>query len=183
MFVETPDASYAIATHVLLAIHVLFVNILLTNLLIAMFRYAWHGCVCLVSCCIRFFSANDSIRSTTRQRISGTLNSIFLPESTTLVHRWFRRSAYSMIRIDSFAWVFSASGRHATAATILRKKRSVSPRQCLLSSPQQYSCPSSGTEMIATKKEQVDDWGAFEGASTYEYAHTQAKESRVKTTA
>ncbi|CAF4387224.1 unnamed protein product, partial [Adineta steineri] len=31
------DAAWSIATHVLLAIHMLFVNILLTNLLIAMF--------------------------------------------------------------------------------------------------------------------------------------------------
>jgi hypothetical protein len=32
------DAGWSISTHVLLAIHMLFVNILLTNLLIAMFR-------------------------------------------------------------------------------------------------------------------------------------------------
>ncbi|CAF1449983.1 unnamed protein product [Adineta steineri] len=32
-----PDAAWSVATHVLLAIHMLFVNILLTNLLIAMF--------------------------------------------------------------------------------------------------------------------------------------------------
>jgi hypothetical protein len=36
--VENPDASTAIATQVLLALYMLFVNILLVNLLIAMFR-------------------------------------------------------------------------------------------------------------------------------------------------
>ncbi len=34
-----PDASTSIATQILLAFHMLFVNILLINLLIAMFRY------------------------------------------------------------------------------------------------------------------------------------------------
>lgn len=38
LLVENPDASTAIATQVLLAFHMLFVNILLINLLIAMFR-------------------------------------------------------------------------------------------------------------------------------------------------
>jgi hypothetical protein len=33
-----PNAGWSIATQVLLAIHMLFVNVLLTNLLIAMFR-------------------------------------------------------------------------------------------------------------------------------------------------
>lgn len=37
--VEAPDAGWSISTHVLLGVHMLFVNILLTNLLIAMFRY------------------------------------------------------------------------------------------------------------------------------------------------
>lgn len=37
-WIEYPDAGWSISTHVLLAIHMLFVNILLTNLLIAMFR-------------------------------------------------------------------------------------------------------------------------------------------------
>ena len=35
---EHQDAGWSISTHILLAIHMLFVNILLTNLLIAMFR-------------------------------------------------------------------------------------------------------------------------------------------------
>lgn len=37
-WIEYPDAGWSISTHVLLAFHMLFVNILLTNLLIAMFR-------------------------------------------------------------------------------------------------------------------------------------------------
>ena len=37
--IEAPDAGWSISTQVLLAVHMLFVNILLTNLLIAMFRY------------------------------------------------------------------------------------------------------------------------------------------------
>ena len=37
--------------------------------------------------------------------------------------------------------------------------------------------------MIAVEKEQVEEWGAFEGASTYEYAHKQVKESRENITA
>jgi hypothetical protein len=36
--IENPEAGTAIATQVLLAFHMLFVNILLINLLIAMFR-------------------------------------------------------------------------------------------------------------------------------------------------
>ncbi|CAF4795683.1 unnamed protein product [Rotaria sp. Silwood2] len=35
---NNPDAGWSISNHVLLAIHMLFVNVLLTNLLIAMFR-------------------------------------------------------------------------------------------------------------------------------------------------
>jgi hypothetical protein len=39
LFKATPDASTTIATQVLFAFHMLFVNILLINLLIAMFSY------------------------------------------------------------------------------------------------------------------------------------------------
>jgi len=35
----TRDASTALATHIIFALHMLFVNILLINLLIALFRY------------------------------------------------------------------------------------------------------------------------------------------------
>ena len=38
IFLGHPDYGTAVATHVLLAFHMLFVNILLINLLIAMFR-------------------------------------------------------------------------------------------------------------------------------------------------
>ena len=38
LIIENPNAASAIATQVLLALHMLFVNILLINLLIAMFR-------------------------------------------------------------------------------------------------------------------------------------------------
>ena len=43
IFLENQSAGTAIATHVLLAFHMLFVNILLINLLIAMFRYEREG--------------------------------------------------------------------------------------------------------------------------------------------
>ena len=33
--------------------------------------------------------------------------------------------------------------------------------------------------MIAENIEQINEWGAFEGASTYEYAHEQVKEARM----
>lgn len=39
IFIANRDAGWSISTHVLLAAHMIFVNILLTNLLIAMFRY------------------------------------------------------------------------------------------------------------------------------------------------
>ena len=38
--IGNPNAGWSIATQVLLAFHILFVNILLINLLIAMFRYS-----------------------------------------------------------------------------------------------------------------------------------------------
>ena len=50
LFTETTDAGDSIATFVLLAGHMLFVNILLLNLLIGMFRYALYGYILLWSC-------------------------------------------------------------------------------------------------------------------------------------
>lgn len=38
LHIASPDEGWSMGTHVLLAIHLIFVNILLTNLLIAMFR-------------------------------------------------------------------------------------------------------------------------------------------------
>jgi len=48
-----PNAGWSIATELLLAIHMMFVNILLINLLIAMFRYvdmlSFFGCVLIIN--------------------------------------------------------------------------------------------------------------------------------------
>ena len=127
--------------------------------------------------------ANDLNKCMKMHRISGILNDTSLPENTIPVRRCFLRSASSTISIGWFAWLFSAFGRRAERVKILRKKCLVSPREGSPFVLQQLSCPSSHSEMIALGREQVDEWGAFEGSSTYEYAHTHAKESRVNATA
>lgn len=42
-YLANPDSSTSIATHILLAFHMLFVNILLINLLIAMFSFTFES--------------------------------------------------------------------------------------------------------------------------------------------
>ena len=49
-FVEKVNTGSSIATHVLLAIHMIFMNILLVNLLIAMFKYVQCEYARLAAC-------------------------------------------------------------------------------------------------------------------------------------
>lgn len=71
--IENPNASWSIATHVLLAAHMLFVNILLTNLLIAMFKYEdetqkFKRCLLLL--------VNVSIKFMNKRNVFGIINNI-----------------------------------------------------------------------------------------------------------
>jgi hypothetical protein len=178
-FAETPDAGYSIATHVLLAIHVLFVNILLTNLLIAMFRYVSYCCelayhlIELLACSKRF------------EQVYEDAQNIWHSQQYILTREYYSRAPlfppfsifydiYRLIRMVFFRL------RKACGKSVDRDKKVFSEFERMLVS--QCSCSSSTrSEMIALEKEQVDEWGAFEGASTYEYAHIHAKEPGANT--
>ena len=97
--VENLDASYAIATHVLLAIHVLFVNILLTNLLIAMFRYVESRCRLLSTC------RTTRLQQTIRSSLWGHTENLVLAEVSTNSRILLSRAPVSTIQ--RVAWFLS----------------------------------------------------------------------------
>ncbi|CAF0878333.1 unnamed protein product [Adineta steineri] len=130
------DAAWSIATHVLLAIHMLFVNILLTNLLIAMFSK-------------RFDQVYDDTKN------------IWHSQQYLFTREYYTRSPF----LPPISLFYDIYGLCRIAFYAVR-------RRC-------FKKPADGKatvfKMIPINKNRIKEWYEFEGASTYEYAHIEAK--------
>lgn len=157
--IVVPNAGWAISTQVLLAFHMLFVNILLTNLLIAMFskrfdqvyedtKNIWHSQQYI-------FTREYFIRSP------------FFPPLS------FLYDIYQLCRL-----MFFTVRRVCLKRSFDRGAKVFSTMKQLTFSSSKNSL--SYLEIIPINKDVIRDWYEFEGASTYEYAHAEVKAARQK---
>ncbi|CAF3973574.1 unnamed protein product, partial [Rotaria sordida] len=137
---EYPDAGWSISTHVLLAAHMLFVNILLTNLLIAMFSK-------------RF----DQVYEDTQN--------IWHSQQYLFTREYYTRSPF----FPPISLIYDV---YYLCRIIFFKIRHVCFKKPTDRRAKVF-------KMIPINKNCIKDWCEFEGASTYEYAHTEAKASKV----
>ncbi|CAF4870469.1 unnamed protein product [Rotaria sp. Silwood1] len=135
------SAAWSISTHVLLAVHMLFVNILLTNLLIAMFSKRFD----------QVYEDTQNIWHSQQYLFTReyyTRSPFFPPISLIYDLYYLCRITFFNIRRICF-------------------KKSADPRAKVF-------------KMIPINKSSTKDWYEFEGASTYEYAQTEAKASKTE---
>ncbi|CAF1361372.1 unnamed protein product [Rotaria sordida] len=134
-----PDAGWSIATHILLAAHMLFVNILLINLLIAMFSK-------------RF----DQVYEDTKN--------IWHSQQYVFTREYFIRSPF-FPPISLIYDIFHLCRMMVFAIARVCSKNLIDHRAKVF-------------KIIPINKDFIKDWYEFEGASTYEYAHAEAKTSK-----
>ncbi|CAF1177771.1 unnamed protein product [Rotaria sp. Silwood1] len=134
-----PDAGWSISTHVLLAAHMLLVNILLINLLIAMFSK-------------RF----DQVHNDTQ--------SIWHSQQYLFTREYFTRSPF----FPPISLIYDIY--HLCRITIFAIRRVIK---------KSADRRAKVFKIIPINKSFIKDWYEFEGASTYEYAHTEAKTSKT----
>ena len=160
----------------------LFVNILLLNLLIAMFRYVRYSYGHLAACWTR------SCCSKRFDRVYDETQNIWYSQKYILTREYFSRGPL----FPPFSVLFDVYYLIRLSIFFIRKQCGMSgdPNQKVFSEFERIfarlitQCSSiSRSEMIPEDEAKTNAWGVFEGASTYEYAHTQVKESRVKTAA
>ncbi|CAF3948648.1 unnamed protein product, partial [Rotaria sp. Silwood2] len=137
---ENNSAAWSISTHVLLAVHMLFVNILLTNLLIAMFSK-------------RF----DQVYEDTQN--------IWHSQQYLFTREYYTRSPF----FPPISLIYDMY--HLCRVTFFHIRR-----VCFKKSADRRA---KVFKMIPINKSCIKDWYEFEGASTYEYAHTEAKLSKT----
>ncbi|CAF4055197.1 unnamed protein product, partial [Adineta steineri] len=131
-----PDAAWSIATQVLLAIQMLFVNILLTNLLIAMFSK-------------RFDQVYDDTKN------------IWHSQQYLFTREYYTRSPF-LPPISLFYDIYHLCRIAFYAIRRVCFKKSADSKAKVF-------------KMIPINKSRIKEWYEFEGASTYEYAHIEAK--------
>ncbi|CAF3638851.1 unnamed protein product [Rotaria sp. Silwood1] len=138
-FKSYPDASWSIATHILLAAHMLFVNILLIDLLIAIFRK-------------RFDQVDEDTKN------------IWHSQQYVFTREYFIRSPF-FPPISLIYDVCHLCRMMIFAIGRICSKNSADRRAKVF-------------KIIPINKDFIKDWYEFEGASTYEYTHAEAKASK-----